>query len=137
MNEQYVDIYHGHILTGNLAVVKNDELRTLMSKGAKFRESPRVKYNQIEESLLEDVESYCKKWCSKERLANFEGQIESWKNKVNQRIKDRLLTVKIQWPNLNYSIVLDKVDVKQELARLQEQYVITVVDKASNNFALQ
>ena len=56
---------------------------------------------------------------------------------MKQRIKERLETVKIRWPNLNYNIVLDKLEVRQELIRLHEQFVITVVDKAVNNFAIQ
>ena len=108
-----------------------------MSKGAKFRESPRIRYDQIEESLLKDVENYSDKWCSKERIHDFEGKLRCWKEKMKQRIKDRLEIVKMQWLDLNFSIVLDKFEVKQELTHLQEQFVITVVDKAANNFALQ
>ena len=108
-----------------------------MSKGAKFRESPRVSFSQIQKSLFEDVEKYSEKWCNKERVDNFERQLICWKEKMKQRIKERLETVKIRWPNLNYNIVLDKLEVRQELIRLHEQFVITVVDKAVNNFAIQ
>ena len=108
-----------------------------MKKGAKYRESPRMGYDQIERSLNEDIDKYSEKWSSKERQENYEEKLIPWKNKMKARIKDRLENVKMRWPNLNHYRILDKPDVKEELNRLQKSYVITLVDKASNNFAFQ
>ena len=55
---------------------------------------------------------------------------------MKTRVKDRLESVKLKWPNLNHNIVLEKTNV-EELSRLQESYIITLVDKAVNNFAFQ
>ena len=108
-----------------------------MAKGAKYRESPRKSYDQVEKSLYEDIDKYSEKWSSKERQENFEEKLRHWKNKMKARVKDRLENLKMQWPNLNHNIILDKPNVKEELNRLQESYVITLVDKAANNFAFQ
>ena len=132
---QYVDNYHGHILTGNLAIVQSGDLRNLMAKGAKYRESPRMSYNRIEKSLYEYIDNYSEKWSSKERKDNFEEQLRHWTTKMKARVKDRLENVKLQWPNLNHNIILEKLNVKEELSRVQESDIITVVDKAANNFA--
>jgi hypothetical protein len=32
-------------MTGSLAIIRNDDLRNLMAKGAKYRESPRMSYS--------------------------------------------------------------------------------------------
>ena len=124
-------------MTGNLAIVQSGDLRNLMAKGAKYRESPRMSYNRIEKSLYEYIDNYSEKWSSKERKDNFEEQLRHWRSKMKERIKERLENVKLQWPNLNHKVVLEKPNVKEELSHLQKSYVITVVDKAANNFAFQ
>lgn len=108
-----------------------------MGKGAKYRECPRMSYNYIEKSLIEDIDRYAEKWSSKENKDNFEIRLRPWKNEMKARVKDRLEHVKLKWPNLNHNVVIERNNVKEELSRLQESYVITVVDKASNNFAFQ
>ena len=38
----FIDPVHGHVLTGDLSIIQNEELRNLMSKGGKFREKPQT-----------------------------------------------------------------------------------------------
>ena len=38
-NSNFINQHHGHILTGDLRVIKNDKLRKMVSKGPNYRES--------------------------------------------------------------------------------------------------
>ena len=129
--QTFVDPFHGHVLTGDLRIIQNEELRHIMSKGAKFRETPTLSRSQIEDSLFRDLENFKEKWCDRE---NMEFELDRWISIVKQRIAGRL--------NIMFNVfrghpVLAKREVREELARLKSRYVITVVDKAANNFAFQ
>ena len=127
----FVDPIHGHVLTGDLNIVQNLELRDAMSKGAKFREVPRLSRMQIEASLLQDLDRFKEKWCEKER---FENELDPWISLIKQKIKVKLDNM----PDIGKGrLVLEKPEVKTELNRLKSRYIITVVDKAANNFAFQ
>ena len=63
--DQYRDRNHGHVLTGDLSLIRNTELRNLMSKGAKFRENPRFSHEDIEIALHKDVDRFAEKWVIK------------------------------------------------------------------------
>ena len=127
----FIDPIHGHVLTGDLGIVQNLELRDVMSKGAKFRETPRLSHSQIEASLFQDLEKFKEKWSDKER---FENELDPWISLVRRKIRDKLKNM----PSVSKGrSVLEKTQVKEELNRLKSRYIITVVDKAANNFAFQ
>lgn len=127
----FVDPVHGHVLTGDLNIIQNVELRSIMSKGAKFRENPKLSRRQIENSLFQDLENFKQKWCNKE---NMEDELDQWLSLVRKRISRKLDSMCYIFSGES---VLNKREVKDELIQLKSQYVITVVDKAANNFAFQ
>lgn len=102
-----------------------------MAKGAKYRESPRLTRGDLERSLLEDLERFRDKWKDKEKFTN---ELDSWFNQVAQRIKSSLKHLRFIFHG---ECILQRRDVKQELQRLKDRYIFTVVDKAANNFAIQ
>ena len=129
--------HFGHVLTGDLRVVRNEELIRLMSKGAKFRECPDSSYDKILTSLFKDIDVYCDKWSFSESRETFAEELEPWKLKVKARIKQRIEVLKESHPNLQSNSVLRRPAVIQELRRIHDRYVVTIVDKASNNFSVQ
>ena len=61
-------------------------------------------------------------------------ELNQWASLVKNRIRNRLDQMSKFFKG---SSVLEKREVKQELDQLKSQYIITVVDKAANNFAIQ
>ena len=134
---RFVDAYHGHIVTGNLEIVQSVELRNIMKKGAKFRETPPISYEKLEQSLHRDIDNFVLKWINKEEKDSFVIEIENWHRLVKQKISEKIALIRVSNRNLPSKAVLSKASVRHELDRLQQKYVITIVDKCSNNFAIQ
>ena len=56
----------GHVVTGDLSIVKNDKRRSLMSKGPKYREPQSFKWNHNFRIIMDAVESYARSWARTE-----------------------------------------------------------------------
>ena len=124
-----------HIITGDLSIIENLELRNLMSKGTKFRETPNPNFEKINDQLVQAIDEYVDKWSNKERLDS--DSFLSWKNKVKQLINERLEKLKAKCRRYEQTgEILKKPEVRLALEELQKEFVFCVVDKASNNFAI-
>ena len=54
-------LYHKHVFTGNLDIVVNQEIKTLMSKDLNFRIQKRFNIDSTYNTILSAVELYNKK----------------------------------------------------------------------------
>jgi hypothetical protein len=74
----------GHVVTGNLNIIKNRHIRKLLVKGPSYREQNNVNWNKVQSILLDAVRKYKVNWARKEhvdvRLLN------EWHHKINQCI---------------------------------------------------
>ena len=61
-NSSFSDKNHGHIISGDLRLIKNNKLRKLFSKGPKYRENKFLDWNLVEETILESVKN-CAELC--------------------------------------------------------------------------
>ena len=59
----------GHILTGNLKIIKNNKLRKLFSKGPKFREPQEIDFDAAKGIVTEEIETFIKTLSNTKRLA--------------------------------------------------------------------
>ena len=57
---------HGHIITGDLRIVKNRKLRRLLSKGPKYREHNNIDWDLNLNILEKAVDEYAKSWSQRE-----------------------------------------------------------------------
>ena len=57
---------HGHIITGDLRIVKNRKLRRLLSKGPKYREENTIDWDLNKNILITAVDDYAKNWSKRE-----------------------------------------------------------------------
>ena len=125
-NEQF-----GHIITGDLNVINNPKLRELCSFGTKFRENPYFDMKRFHEIFKKSVDNLAIKICQKFRISRT--ILKNWKKALSKNFMVKLWgcskTYRYRQP------ILSNSDCKAELARLQDNFVITVVDKAAGNFA--
>ena len=129
----FVDSFHKHVFTGDLNIVENLPLRSLLKKGTKFRECPVLDINKIFSTLCLSMERFATKWAQKEKknITEFQG----WLTNVKKVIKDKLYALRSK--RLEYpSCILKKLSVSNDLKELQNRFVICPIDKASNNFGL-
>ena len=57
---------HGHVITGDLRIVKNRKLRRLLEKGPKYREQNNIDWHLNKKILTKAVDDYVKNWSKRE-----------------------------------------------------------------------
>jgi hypothetical protein len=121
----------GHVITGDLSVLHNEKLREICSKGAKFREVPYLDVKKVMLQIKGDIAGIGKKWAGKNKIAGKE--LKGWMDAMYEECSDRIgRLAKVR--KYDRPVLSDRA-CKRELGQLQEDFVITVVDKAANNFA--
>ena len=81
----------GHIVTGDLAIVQNLRLQTLLKMGPNFREAPRVDWKEVEESVCANLNGVVMKWAKLCKLDPNEWQ--RWTEVVIGEVKARLESI--------------------------------------------
>ena len=119
----------GHVITGNLDIVDNLELKNLLKKGPKFRIQNNINWKKNHKLISEAIEQYIRKWAKREdvEVSCLKEYKEAVMKLVNQKITS-LKKIKTHHPN-----VLDKPRVRDELNRLKQSFVLAPADKATNN----
>jgi hypothetical protein len=136
INQTFVNRQYGHIITGDLTIVKNEHLRTVMQRGAKFRDCVDMSVEKLEGSLINNVKNFKTKWIDKERIQD--SALNEWERKVCLYIKRKIQQLRRDREiSVRGANIMNRDDVRQEIERLQHYFVITPVDKAANNFSIR
>ena len=120
----------GHIVTGDLNIVRNDKLRYLLRKGPKYREPVSFSWHQNFDIIMDACEAYARRWAKKEDVEL--DTLSEWIRSIGDVLKRRIQRLKHSINTRHESIFSDP-DVR-ELSRLHENFVIVPADKASNNY---
>ena len=137
-NSAFSDQHHGHIVSGDLRLIKNNRLRKLVAKGPKYREGKFINWELNEEKAINAIKEYAKVWCDKHRL---DGRVlSSWISVVSDKIRARISVLKDQAKKKKKSFVSDKQVLKNDICLkalddLHSRFVVVPIDKASNNIA--
>ena len=121
----------GHVVTGDLNIVRNDKLRDLLRKGPKFREPVSFSWHQNFDIIMDACEIYARQWVKKEDVEL--DTLSEWIKSIGDVVKRRIRRLKHSVNTRHESIFRDP-DVVHELSRLHENFVIVPADKASNNY---
>ena len=115
----------------DMGLVQNSDLRSVCEFGTKFRENPVLRTENLRAQFKEDIGKLITKICQKYKKSR--RVFKSWRSSLLNNLTAKMMSCK---ESKTYrSPVLSKIECKTELARLQDKYVITVVDKAAGNFA--
>ena len=132
-NSTFSDPQHGHIITGDLRIVENGKLRKLLTKGPNYREPKtlnfKIAFVKIKSAINECIEKISVKTGHPKEVFN------SWKNKVLEKVKQKIDILKRKKKSFKTKQVLQDADVKAHLEELHNRFVIVPIDKAANNFA--
>ena len=125
------DSVHGHIISGDLNLIENAELRDLLAHGTKFREQPLFNMDQIKDALKGGINSLVAGLARKHKISTI--RFAGWKKQLIRMAEEKL---ELFGHTIDYGRpVLSKRECKNELDSLKSRFVITVVDKAANNFS--
>ena len=85
----FVDSHHGHVFTGNIDLIDNVSLRSLIKKGLNFREVPAPNKQLIIKNIASSLDSYINKISEKAntRIALF----NNWKKQIICLVKSKLV----------------------------------------------
>ena len=108
------DPNHEHIVTNDLGVIECNELRSLLSKGPKYREPQNVNWDHFLTHFK----------------TKFKLTLQNWVSKIK---KDEI-DLKFFEPYFNK--VLEDIKIKDLLSKLHEKFVFIPTDKAGNNIAV-
>lgn len=129
-NSPYKDINHNHIVTGNLNIIENNELRELLQKGLNYREQNPPNKAKALRAYSEGIDAYIAQ--ISQRLNKPTSFFSDWREALLEKIKIKINSNKYS----NFNNTLSKPSIKNYLASLHEKYVLVPVDKAANNVAV-
>ena len=121
----------GHIVRGDLNIVRNDKLRDLLRKGPKYREPVSFSWHHNFDIIMDACEAYARRWAKKEdvELDTLSELIKSIGDVLKRRIRRLKHSV-----NTSHESIFRDPDVVTKLSSLYENFVIVPADKASNNY---
>ena len=123
-----------HVVSGDLSIVQNVDLQTMMRCGVKYREPVFVEPLNLKQVLFDHLDNFVQQKCNKYNLdielMNF------WLSKVKEILLNRIkFHVTHNHPFFkNVKSIFSDIEVKKHINYLQNRFIITVADKASNNF---
>ena len=79
---------HGHVITGDLRIVRDRKLRRLLEKGPKYREQNVIDWKLNKKILLTAIDDYAKNWGKREGY--HVSALEEWSEKVKLIISNRI-----------------------------------------------
>ena len=135
-SSSFKDNHHGHVISGDFDIIKNVTLKNIIKKGPKYRLPQAINWVEDKNIIINFLDTYINKWISKEKkvLGNGsldEGCLKNWRDEIVKIVDKKIASGKQRY-NKGWSLKIEG-DLKLELDRLKDQYVITPTDKAQNN----
>ena len=134
-SSEFVDHNHGHVVTGDLRIIQNKELKELIQKGPNFREPKTINWKRSRKVIEEGLDICSSKFTAADPNLSEEG-MKPWKTEILNKVdsKIRLLRRKLKYQKMNP--VLRRPEVVEYLKLLHDKFVLVPIDKASNNIAI-
>jgi hypothetical protein len=129
----FCDPHYGHIVTGNLKVIENRQLRNLMLCGPGYREPQKVKWPAFLDNLKTSLKDCVNNWAKRENVD--EQMLHEWYNKVIEDVS-KAVTRLSKKRKKTKKMTLRSPFISKVLKDLQKDFVFVPTDKASNNIAV-
>ena len=120
----------GHVITGDLNIISNISLRSVLAKGPKYREPKSINWKHNFKILMDSVEDYARQWARREK--EDVNTLSEWVKSVRSLIKIRITKLRGSMSTHATSVFKDP-NVAKNLSHLHNKYVVVPADKAPNN----
>ena len=131
VSSEFKHDHFNHVITGDCNIIQEPGLRKLCSLGTKFRDTPHFNLSSIRKGFEGNLKSLVVKLSKKFKVPL--SSLKDWRNYFSKSFCSKLYFYAGQ--QFFKSPILSNINSINELKRLQERFVITVVDKASGNYA--
>jgi len=133
VDTKFVDSHHKHVITGDLSLIKNDQLRGIFKKGPKFREPKDVNFVVAKQLIEDGINSYIK------QIGDDNGLeppcFSEWKGFILGLIDSKIESIQSVFVKKKVEPVLKNKQILNILKELHGSYVTVPIDKAQNNVA--
>ena len=135
-NSPFKDSHHNHIITGNFDIIENATLRNIIEKGPKYRLPQKINWKENKKIINNFLDIYSDKWISSEKkIINSQDLDQSclkyWKEEILKVVDQKIISGKIRFSK-TWSVKFEG-QIRIELDRLRDKFVLTPTDKAQNN----
>lgn len=121
----------GHIVTGDLSIIKHKYIRNLLGKGPKYRIPSKIDFEKCRKVFYDSLKEYAKKWCKTEGVKDH--ALQDWMNLILDIVDLRIDNYNKN-PHLLSTTSSNSVNrLKSILNSLHKEFVFVPADKASNN----
>lgn len=121
----------GHVITGDLNIISDENLRKIIRKGPKYRLPVDINFDECRTNIAESLKEFALNWCKREHTESH--ALNSWLKQIIQVVDNRISfysqNVSLLPNKSNYSIR----NLKQDLHEIHKKYVLVPADKAANN----
>ena len=131
MYNNYYNEPVGHVITGDLRIVRDVKLRELLRKGPNYREQNNINWEVNVRHCKAAISKYRKKWAKKACVDH--RVLRDWEKTVHECIEKRVKTLKSKHINKRKKHILKTRIHKNHLDQLHKKYVLVPADKAANN----
>lgn len=128
---RFIDLNHGHVITGDLSIIGNINIRTVLGFGTKFRINKKLSKKYVRLKFIEELDCF---------VLNFSYNYNTppqafaeWRSCILNYF-DSFCSVYLNSNDFEYNVI-DKKDF-EFLDEFKKYFVISSVDKASTNYAI-
>lgn len=82
------DAHHGHVMTGNLDIIRDDKLKQLCSYDTKFREVPSLRRDDVKGKFRERVDELILKLVRKHKIPK--NRLKCWQERFLYHINRKI-----------------------------------------------
>ena len=128
----------GHVITGNLNILDKlgnyNQLKQVMKYGYKYRlQEQNVTWTKIKRDIVNTIRNI------KNKLINInngnEDDLREWETSLKRMLNNKIGSLKNSHNLKTFEFGIDFGLLKKQIDNIHKHFVITTVDKASNNFA--
>merc|ERR1739848_548165 len=83
---------HGHVITGDLNIVDNEQLKSLLAKGLKYSEPENKNWEELTDSFRKKIDSTITKWSNKCGISKT--CFSAWKNTLMHLLMEKVNSIK-------------------------------------------
>ena len=91
-------------MSGNLKIITDSRIRSVISKGPKYRLPAHIDFNKCREKIASALNDYCTRWCKREHVES--NALNNWKLKILRSLMNvcyfTLITLIFSLLTLNY-----------------------------------
>ena len=119
------------MITGNFDIIKDKRLRSLLTKGPKYRLPNLISFDKCRVQVAEALEDFATKWCRREHAEP--NALSNWKKEIFDIVDKRISFYKSNPDLLPPKPKFSYRHLKKVIQTFHSKFVLVPADKAANN----